>query len=146
MNKLHSSILMRIVSTRQCIPAFSCVLYRIFILTHQSSGLFQGQSTTQLQSVLDNCLLKRTEGYIWPIIPLQKTAFNEPLAQFKVRDKISDAQITAATDVSAITAAWTTNKATIKVTFHFAAPCEAKPVHAHVLHYFPQVDLILPAK
>ena len=123
---------MRIVSTRQCIPAFSCEPNRIFILTHQSSDLFQGQSTTQLRSVLDDCLLKKTEGYIWPVIPLEKSAFDAPLAQFKVSDKISTAQITAATDVTVITSAWTTNKATILVTVLFAVPCEAKPVHAHV--------------
>jgi len=73
-----------------------------------------GQSTTQLQSVLDDCLLKKTEGYIWPIIPLQKTAIKEPLAEFKVRDKISDAQITKATDVTIITAGWTAKKDAIK--------------------------------
>jgi hypothetical protein len=123
---------MRIVSTRQCIPAFSCVPNRIFILTHQSSDLFQGQDTTQLRSVLDECLLKKTGGYLWPVIPLQKSAFDEPLKQFKVSDKISTAQITAATDVTVITSPWTTNKAAILVTVLFAVPCEAKPVHAHV--------------
>lgn len=123
---------MRIVSTRQCIPALSSVPNRIFILTHHSSDLFQGQDTTQLRSVLDECLLKKTGGYLWPVIPLEKTAFDEPLKQFKVSDKISAAQITAATDVTVITSPWTTNKAAILVTVLFAVPFEAKPVHAHV--------------